>query len=265
MKYILAIAILLALWQTLSLYWKTGRLFYFRHSKNRDTDPVVWTQANEPESGDLMGGSRFRLRQNMNTGDNTRQGGLNVVHHSKNDSTFGSELQNSGNDNAEIESENDIALTFSRKADLYNEWLKRKALRQENFGKTTLVTGSQVSGEDPQIPERYETIGYVERDDPHRARGVTFESLEVVDKVMEGDHITNDEHTVALETLERLKGTDMGKLLQSAIAGSNEKVKRYINIFVDAGYKTGEQQEPTSEEILGKYRLDDILERKLNR
>lgn len=264
MKYILAIAIFLMLWQTFFLYWKTGRIFYFRR-RNRDTEPVVTIMENEPEPGDLMGGSSFRLRQNMNTDDNTRQDAVRVYHHSENDSTFGSGLQNKSNDSVEIETYSSSHEMLSRKADLYNEWMKRKALRQENFGKTTLAAERAAAGGDPEIPERYGTIGYVERDDPHSAQGVTFESLEVVDKVLEGGNITNDEQTVAVETLERLKGTDMGKLLESSIAGSNEKVKRYINIFVDAGYRIGGQQEPTSEDIPGKYRLDDIIERKLNR
>lgn len=262
MKYILAIAILLVFWQTFSLYLKTGRFFFFRRRQNRGTNPVLKIPDNEFVHEDLIGSSRFRLRQNMNTDDNTRLGVESVVHHRENDSIFGSELQNSGVKT--VESENRIPGTFFRKEDIYNEWIKRKT-RQVDIEDSSLASEPEIiSTDDSEIPERYQTIGYVEKDDPNKAEGVTFESLDIVDRVMEGGDITNDEQKVAVETLERLRGTDMGKLLESTIAGSNKRVKRFINIFVDAGYKIEESQEPTSEDILSRYRLDDILEKKFN-
>jgi hypothetical protein len=38
--------------------------------------------------------------------------------------------------------------------------------------------------EEGEVPERYEITGYVERPDPHRARGVTFDDMDLLSRFM---------------------------------------------------------------------------------
>ena len=47
--------------------------------------------------------------------------------------------------------------------------------------------------EDGEVPERYEITGYVERPDPHRARGVTFDDMDLLFRFMTTDRLSEPE------------------------------------------------------------------------
>lgn len=93
--------------------------------------------------------------------------------------------------------------------------------------------------ENGDLPERYEITGYVERPDPHRARGVTFDDMDMLERIMTTDETSPSEQSHARETLNRLEGTNVERILQAGILGSNEKLKRYMKLYVDSN------EEPT--------------------
>lgn len=92
------------------------------------------------------------------------------------------------------------------------------------FGKT----------EDGEVPERYEITGYVERPDPHCARGVTFDDMDLLSRFMTTDRLSEQEQSHVRQALERLEGTNVERLLQAGILGSNETLKQYIRLYVDS-------------------------------
>ena len=64
--------------------------------------------------------------------------------------------------------------------------------------------------EEGEVPERYEITGYVERPDPHRARGVTFDDMDLLSRFMTTDRLSEPEQSHARQTLERLGGDRHG-------------------------------------------------------
>ena len=93
--------------------------------------------------------------------------------------------------------------------------------------------------ESEDIPERYEITGYVERPDPHRPKGVSFDDMDLLSKIMDGGQSSEAEQSHARQTLKRLDGTNMERILQASVLGSDEKLKRYMRLYVDSG------EEPT--------------------
>ena len=60
---------------------------------------------------------------------------------------------------------------------------------------------SPSSGEEKEeIPERYEITGYVQRSNPHRATGVTFDDMDMIEKAMASDELTEAEQEQARQT-----------------------------------------------------------------
>lgn len=109
---------------------------------------------------------------------------------------------------------------------------------------------SPSSGEEKEeIPERYEITGYVQRSNPHRATGVTFDDMDMIEKAMASDELTEAEQEQARQTFQKLEGTNMERVLQASVLGSSDKLKRYMRLYVDKG-------EPHL--LTGKNR-DDIL------
>ena len=115
--------------------------------------------------------------------------------------------------------------------------------------------------EEGEVPERYEITGYVERPDPHRARGVTFDDMDLLSRFMATDRLSEPEQSHARQTLERLKGTDMERILQAGILGSDETLKRYMELYVDS------DREPTllagkdRESIIRDFDIMDFIPR----
>lgn len=86
--------------------------------------------------------------------------------------------------------------------------------------------------ESEDIPERYEITGYVERPNPHRPRGVTFDDMDFLSRFMSTDNPSKAEQAHVRNTLERLEGTDIGRMLQAGVPGSNERLNRLMNLYV---------------------------------
>ena len=115
--------------------------------------------------------------------------------------------------------------------------------------------------EDGEVPERYEITGYVERPDPHRARGVTFDDMDLLSRFMTTDRLSEPEQSHARQTLERLEGTNVERLLQTGILGSDETLKRYIRLYVDSGREPPLLAGKDRESIIRDFDIMDFIPR----
>ena len=115
--------------------------------------------------------------------------------------------------------------------------------------------------EDGEVPERYEITGYVERPDPHRARGVTFDDMDLLSRFMTTDRLSEQEQSHARQTLERLEGTNVERLLQAGILGSDETLKRYIRLYVDSGKEPPLLAGKDRERIIKDFDIMDFIPR----
>ena len=112
-----------------------------------------------------------------------------------------------------------------------------------------------------EVPERYEITGYVERPDPHRARGVTFDDMDLLSRFMTTDHLSEPEQSHARQTLERLEGTDMERILQAGILGSDETLKRYMELYVDSDREPPLLAGKDRESIIRDFDIMDFIPR----
>lgn len=115
--------------------------------------------------------------------------------------------------------------------------------------------------EDGEVPERYEITGYVERPDPHRARGVTFDDMDLLSRFMTTDRLSEQEQSYARQTLERLEGTDMERILQAGILGSDERLKRYMRLYVDSDKEPPLLAGKDRERIIKDFDIMDFIPR----
>lgn len=115
--------------------------------------------------------------------------------------------------------------------------------------------------EDGEVPERYEITGYVERPDPHRARGVTFDDMDLLSRFMTTDRLSEPEQSHARQTLERLEGTNVERLLQAGILGSDETLKRYMELYVDSGREPPLLAGKDRESIIRDFDIMDFIPR----
>ena len=117
------------------------------------------------------------------------------------------------------------------------------------------------SPEEGEVPERYEITGDVERPDPHRARGVTFDDMDLLSRFMTTDRLSKQEQSHARQTLERLEGTNVERLLQAGILGSDETLKRYIRLYVDSGREPPLLAGKDRESIIRDFDIMDFIPR----
>ena len=115
--------------------------------------------------------------------------------------------------------------------------------------------------EEGEVPERYEITGYVERPDPHRARGVTFDDMDLLSRFMSTDRLSEPEQSHARQTLERLEGTDMERILQAGILGSDETLKRYMELYVDSDREPPLLAGKDRESIIRDFDIMDFIPR----
>ena len=115
--------------------------------------------------------------------------------------------------------------------------------------------------EDGEVPERHEITGYVERPDPHRARGVTFDDMDLLSRFMTTDRLSEQERSHARQTLERLEGTNVERLLQAGILGSDERLKRYMRLYVDSGKEPPLLAGKDRESIIRDFDITDFIPR----
>ena len=113
--------------------------------------------------------------------------------------------------------------------------------------------------ENGDLPERYEITGYVERPDPHRARGVTFDDMDTLERIMTTDDPSPAEQSHARETLNRLEGTDVERILQAGILGSNEKLKRYMKLYVDSNEEPALLLRKDRDTIIRDFDIADFI------
>lgn len=111
------------------------------------------------------------------------------------------------------------------------------------------------------IPERYEITGYVERPDPHQPRGVTFDEMDLLERVMETGGTTESERAQARQAFGRLEGTDMERVLQASILGSDERLNRYMKLYVDTGEEPPLLSKADREDILRSFDINDYIPR----
>ena len=107
--------------------------------------------------------------------------------------------------------------------------------------------------EDGEVPERYEITGYVERPDPHRARGVTFDDMDLLSRFMATDRLSEPERSHARQTLERI--------LQAGILGSDETLKRYMELYVDSDREPPLLAGKDRESIIRDFDIMDFIPR----
>lgn len=113
--------------------------------------------------------------------------------------------------------------------------------------------------ESGDLPERYEITGYVERPDPHRARGVTFDDMDMLERIMTTDEPSPAEQSRARKTLNRLEGTNVERILQAGILGSNEKLKRYMKLYVDSNEEPALLLRKDRDTIIRDFDITDFI------
>lgn len=108
------------------------------------------------------------------------------------------------------------------------------------------------------IPERGQVLGYTEREDLHRATGVSFDDLDAVERSLGSDACTEGQKEQARGAFRRLEGTDMERLLRASILGSSEKLKRYMDLYL--GQNEGRPlTRKTKESILGVFDIEEYV------
>ena len=101
-------------------------------------------------------------------------------------------------------------------------------------------------------------LGYTERENPHRATGVSFDDLDAVEQSLGSDDCTEEQKEQARGAFRRLEGTDMERLLRASILGSSEKLKRYMDLYL--GQSEGRPlTRKTKESILGIFDIEEYV------
>ncbi len=229
MEYILLILFLYASYLTIEKYVHTGHIFDWRGRSDSQKEKTVEIKGTDREQNILVGKSRYEIRTEVTLADSKRQ----TAAAPENPFTFTSETQTTAH----------LPIHLPPVSS-YNGPVGD---RQENDGK-------EAGG----CPDRYEITGYVERPFPYRARGVTFDDLEIIDKVMKSDETGSGERSRARESLRRLEGTDMERILRAGVLGSSEKLKRYMSLYADPEDK-GFLDRKDKERVLRDFDLTEYV------
>lgn len=223
MEYIFIILFIYASYLSIEKYVHTGSIFSWRGRKERPAAPPAAVMLKRTVSeADIIGKSRYRIRQSLTIDDSDRQPESGME---KSDTfTPGKETEPVLRAHETLEKNTkypEVPAPFQRL----------------NYPEIDYVQeASPSSGEEKEeIPERYEVTGYVQRSNPHRATGVTFDDLDMIEKVMSSDGPTDTEQEQTRQTFQRLEGTNMERILQASILGSSDKLKRYMRLYVDRG------------------------------
>ena len=239
MEYLFIILFIYASYLSIEKYVHTGSIFTWRGRKDRKerrATPVTIHPAASSSETEIIGKSRYQIRQSLTIDDNNGQ--------------LEPGMEKSGTFTPEKETE--PVLRVRDPLDKNTKFPEFPAPFQKlNYPEIDYMReASPSSGEEKEeIPERYEITGYVQRSNPHRATGVTFDDMDMIEKAMASDELTEAEQEQARQTFQKLEGTNMERLLQASVLGSSDKLKRYMRLYVDKG-------EPHL--LTGKNR-DDIL------
>ena len=239
MEYLFIILFIYASYLSIEKYVHTGSIFTWRGRKDRkerQATPVAIHPAASSSETEIIGKSRYQIRQSLTIDDNNGQ--------------LEPGMEKSGTFTPEKETE--PVLRVRDPLDKNTKFPEFPAPFQKlNYPEIDYMReASPSSGEEKEeIPERYEITGYVQRSNPHRATGVTFDDMDMIEKAMASDELTEAEQEQARQTFQKLEGTNMERVLQASVLGSSDKLKRYMCLYVDKG-------EPHL--LTGKNR-DDIL------
>lgn len=236
MEYFFIILFIYASYLSIEKYVHTGSILSWRGKKERRDTPAPVHPVLPAFEAELIGKSRYRMRQSLTIDDNSRQ----------------SEPDIEKSDTFTPEKETEPVLRVHETLDKHTKFPEVPAPFQRlGYPEINYVEESSPSSDEEKerIPERYEITGYVPRSNPHRATGVTFDDMDMIEKVMASGESTETEQEHARETFQKLEGTNMERILQASILGSSDKLKRYMRLYVDRG-------EP---HLLTRKDKDDIL------
>lgn len=237
MEYLFIILFIYASYLSIEKYVHTGSIFTWRGRKDRKerrATPVTIHPAASSSETEIIGKSRYQIRQSLTIDDNSGQPESGIEK----------------SDTFTPEKKTEPVLRVREPLDKNTKFPEVPAPFQKlNYPEIDYMReASPSSGEEKEeIPERYEITGYVQRSNPHRATGVTFDDMDMIEKAMASDELTEAEQ--ARQTFQKLEGTNMERVLQASVLGSSDKLKRYMRLYVDRG-------EPHL--LTGKNR-DDIL------
>ncbi|MCS2586933.1 hypothetical protein NXX15_06185 [Bacteroides fragilis] len=223
MEYLFIILFTYAAYLSIEKYVHTGSIFTWRGGKDkreRRTAPVAIHPAASLSEAEIVGKSRYQIRQALTIDDNNRQ----------------PESGMEKSDTFTPEKETEPVLRTHAPLDKNTKFPEVPAPFQRlNYPEIDYVQETSLSSGEKkeEIPERYEITGYVQRSNPHRATGVTFDDMDMIEKVITSDSPTETEQEQARRTFQRLEGTNMERILQASILGSSDKLKRYMRLYVD--------------------------------
>lgn len=225
MGYLFIILFIYASYLSIEKYVHTGSVFSWRGRKDGKERPAA-PAAIHPEihvSGmEIIGKSRYQMRQSLTMDDNNRQ------------PESGIEKSDTFTPGKETEPVLRVHETLDKNAKFPEVPAPFQKLNYPEINYVQEAFPS--SGEEKEeIPERYEVTGYVQRSNPHRATGVTFDDMDMIEKAMASDELTETEQEQARQTLQKLEGTNMERVLQASVLGSSDKLKRYMRLYVDKG------------------------------
>lgn len=221
MEYLFIILFIYASYLSIEKYVYTGSIFSWRGSRERSPAPVP-LPVKAPPTEDIIGRSRYRMRQSLTIDDIERQPEAGI----ENSNTF-----TAGNEKEPVLRAHETIEPNTKYPEV------PASFQRLNYSEVDYVQGVSPSSDEEkeEIPERYEITGYVERNNPHRATGVTFDDMDMIEKVMASDGPTETEQEQVRQTFQRLEGTNMERILQASILGSSDKLKRYMRLYIDGG------------------------------
>ena len=288
---IIIILFLYSSYLTLEKYIVTGHIFRLRTNDQLPQEQirheVLETEETKetPEvtaQEDLVGKSHFQIGQSMNIADNTGQGVARDAQQTENnlkftpqqpfqqsvDTTFPSwqqhrppqQGQNQGYNQNSQNGNVQFSQRFPPNDSEYHRWRNSLDGHEGYPHRADYINQSQnhKPATADEIPERKEVLGRVERDNPHEATGVTFDDMEAIENTLTRDNSSAQEKERARNTFQRLKGTDMERLLRASILGSSQKIRRYMDLYI--GQKGGRPLTPkTKETILGIFDIEEYV------
>ena len=225
MEYLFIILFIYASYLSIEKYVHTGSILTWRGRKYKKECPAT-PAATHPEitasEAEIIGKSRYQMRQSLTIDDNSGQPE--------------SGMEKSDAFTPEKETEPVLRAHETRENNTKFPEVPAPFQRLNYPEIDYLQEASPSSGEEKEeIPERYEITGYVQRSNPHRATGVTFDDMDMIEKAMVSDELTETEQEQARQTFQKLEGTNMERVLQASVLGSSDKLKRYMRLYVDRG------------------------------
>lgn len=253
---------------TMEKYIVTGYIFRPRTSvKNKPdkTDGQDELPAREsPQEQELIGASHFQVGQSPTPADYPGQAPHQAIQPADNGVTFTGQ--------SDLPSSETASVGFRSQPEQHTK-APQQNLFSAQSNKTFPAAGTipfrwtgqplpgiadaSLYGDD--LPERNEVLGYTEREDPHRATGISFDDMEVVEKSLCSDTCTEGQKEQARGAFRRLEGTDMERLLRANILGSSEKLKRYMDLYIGQNNGCKPLTRKTKESILGIFDIEEYV------